>query len=150
MSRKSQPYRRPDHPLLTLRGGDAIDDGGAPPPFDEGLDRLSPEYLERYHAGISYLDPESWRYYLPVFIGYAISNLTNPNSLALNSFLFSLRPPERTPPRFEPLSESERGEITHILDKLAFDDASAWKDQAINALEEYWAPGALYRRSHEA
>lgn len=149
MSRKSQPYTRPEHPPLTLRGGDAIDDGEVPPPYDAELDRPTPEYLERYHSGIFHLDPDSWRYYLPVFIGYAMSNFANPRSMALDTFLFSLRPPERTPPRFEPLSNSERGEIIDVLDKLAFDEASAWKDEAMTALEEYWAPGALYRGSHE-
>jgi hypothetical protein len=37
--------------------------------------------------------------------------------------------------------------VVTLLDTLAFSEASKWKSEAIIALEEYWAPGALYRPS---
>src|ERR1043165_403450 len=87
-----------DAPPLTLRGGNALDDGLAAPPFDPELDRPTPDYFEANHCGISYLDPQSWRHYLPLLQAYALQNLTNPNSLAIESFISSLRPPDRDPP----------------------------------------------------
>jgi hypothetical protein len=142
---QSPAFDRPLFPPLSLRGGDAIDDGEVPPPYDAVIDRVTPEYLEKYSGGIFYLDPVSWRYYLPIFIGYAFSNVSNPASMAVDRFLFSLRPPDREPSRFNCLSQADRDEIVFILDKLAFEDSSAWKEPATTALEEYWAPGALYR-----
>jgi hypothetical protein len=139
-----------DAPPLSLRGGNALDDGLLPPQFDAQLDQPTPEYFEANHCGISYLDPVSWRYYLPLLSAYALQKLSHTNSLAIESFLSSLRPPDREPPRLESLTPDQRAKVVELLDRLAFDDASVWKSQAITALEEYWAPGALYRASHEA
>jgi hypothetical protein len=36
--------------------------------------------------------------------------------------------------------------IRATLDGLAFDEQSAHQDLASQALEEWWAPGAIYRR----
>jgi hypothetical protein len=127
-----------------------LDDGGVPPQFDTKLDTPTPEYFEANHCGISYLDSASWRYYLPLLSAYALKNLSHANSMAIESFLSSLRPPDRDPPRLESLTPDEKAAVVALLDRLAFDDASVWKSQAITALEEYWAPGALYRTSNEA
>jgi hypothetical protein len=137
-------------PPLTLRGGNALDDGLVVPAYDPRLDEPTSEYFEANHCGISYLDPVSGRYYLPLLQDYALQNIRNGSSLAIESFISSLRPPDRVPPRLESLSPAEKATVVAFLDRLAFDDASAWKSQAITALEEYWAPGALYRGSHEA
>jgi hypothetical protein len=139
-----------DAPPLTLRGGNALDDGLAVPGYDAQIDAPTAEYFEANHCGISYLDPVSWGYYLPLLQDHALQNFRNPNSLAIESFISSLRPPDRVPPRFESLSPAQKTAVAAFLDRLAFDDASAWKSQAITALEEYWAPGALYRGAHEA
>lgn len=133
-------------PPMSLRGGYACDQYREPPAFDAELDRPTPEYLERYYWGIAHLDAESWRYYLPIFIEHALRNIANPGSMAVDAFLASLRPPDREPPRLESLSAEEEAEVIRLLDRLAFGDDSAWKSPAITALEEYWAPGALYRR----
>jgi hypothetical protein len=135
---------------MSLRGGYARDEYREPPPFDPELDRPTPEYLERYYWGIAHLDAESWRYYLPILIEYTLRDITNGQSMAIELFLASLRPPDREPPRLESLSVEQKAEVVALLDKLAFEDSSAWKSQAITALEEYWAPGALYRGPHEA
>jgi hypothetical protein len=46
----------------------------------------------------------------------------------------------RKAPPLASLSPEHKAQVVALLDKLAFDDASA----------EYWAPGALYRGSHDA
>ena len=53
-------------PLITLRGGDALDSYDEPPPFDPDVDDPTEAYLEAYpFNGLSFLDPPSWRHYLP-------------------------------------------------------------------------------------
>jgi hypothetical protein len=140
----------PDAPPLSLRGGNALDNGSVPAPYDAQLDQPTPDYFEANYWGISYLDAMSWRYYLPLLSVYTLQNLSNPNSMAIESFLSSLRPPDRDPPRLESLTAEQKAAVVALLDRLAFDDASVWKSQAMTALEEYWAPGALYQASHEA
>jgi hypothetical protein len=36
--------------------------------------------------------------------------------------------------------------IVAVLDVLAFDERSPHRDLAMQVLEEYWVPGALYRK----
>jgi hypothetical protein len=136
-------------PAMTLRGGAAVDDYHTPPPFDPAIDEPTPEYLENYHWGIPHLDSQSWHYYLPILVEHSLRNLAVSESNAVETFLASLRPPDRDPPRFASLTVEQEQVVVEMLDKLAFDDQSKWKPQAILALEEYWAPGALYRTPHD-
>lgn len=135
----------PVTPAMSLRGGNAVDDHAAMPPFDTVLDQITPEYFEMYFWGIHHLDTESWRFYLPHLLRYALDNIANPDSNAIDTFLYSLRPPDRTPPRFGALTSAEETAIVATLDQLAFSEESVWKEPAMIALEEYWAPGANYR-----
>jgi len=135
----------PSEPPLSLRGANALDEYKAVPEYDPIVDEISPDYLEAFFLGISHLDAVSWRYYLPYLLGYSVQNIRNPNSHAVDAFLSNLRPPDREPPWFSLLSSAEKNVIVSVLDKLAFSDESEWQEQAIVALEEYWAPGALYR-----
>jgi hypothetical protein len=59
-------------PATTLRSGDAIDSYEAGFPCDASLDEVTDEYLERFSSGVSYLDPASWRHYLPALGAYAL------------------------------------------------------------------------------
>ena len=68
--------------------------------------------------------------------------------MAVDSFLASLRPPDRSPPRFAALNPEQEAAVVAVLDLLAFNDRSKWQQAAIIALEEYWAPGASYRKSN--
>jgi hypothetical protein len=54
-------------PAITLRGGDALDEYRQAPAYDACLDRVTDAYVERYSAGLSYLDAASWRHYLPSY-----------------------------------------------------------------------------------
>ena len=130
---------------MSLRAGNAADDCELPLPFDQELDRITPDYLEHYFWGLAYLDSRSWLFYLPHFLSYSIENIANPTSNAIEAFLFSLRPPDREPPRFGSLSSAQEKAIVAVLDQLAFSENSAWNEDAMIALEEYWAPGANYR-----
>jgi hypothetical protein len=139
---------RPDAdqpPHLTLRGGDALDNHASPPPFDDILDEATDAYLEKYSWGIAHLDPASWRHYVPRLIEYAVAHRTDGSGLVIHAFLSSLRPPDRTPARFGVLSDDQQTAIVAILHSLTFSSDSAWAREAGIALEEYWAPGSLYR-----
>jgi hypothetical protein len=110
-------------PRMTLRGGAAVDSYDEPSGFDPRLDQTTDAYLEAYaYWALPHLDPISWRHYLP-----------------------SLRPPDRDPPRLASLSAEQERVVVAVLDVLAFDARSVHRDFAMQVLEEYWVPGALYR-----
>jgi hypothetical protein len=133
-------------PLVTLRGGEALDSYAEPPPHDPAIDAPSDDYLERYaFSGLTYLDAASWRHYLPRLIRYALEHLGHPRSMVTEALLWSLRPPDREPPRLGSLSAEQEAVVVAVLDVLAFDERSLDRDLAMQVLEEYWIPGALYR-----
>jgi hypothetical protein len=128
---------------MTLRQGDAIDSGKTPPPRDAS-DVVSNDYLEKYCWGMAYLDPVSWRHYLPAFAELA-QRCFNSRSNAIDHLINSLRPPDRDPPRLASLTPLQEAVIRELLEFLAFSAESAWQDQAIQTLEEWWVEDAHYR-----
>jgi len=130
---------------MSLRAGNAADNYELGSPFDEAADQITPTYLETHFWGLSHLDSRSWLFYLPYFLGYSIENIANPVSNAIDAFLFSLRPPDRDPPRFGALTAEQEQAVVAVLDQLAFGERSAWKDPATIALQEYWGPRATHR-----
>jgi hypothetical protein len=138
-------------PAMTLRGGSAVDSYDAPPPFDPVLDEPTDAYLETHaYWGLAYLDPSSWRGYLPRLIDYALGHLGDRGSMITEGLLVSLRPPDREPPRLASLSAEQEAVVVAVLDVLAFDERSLDRDLAMQVLEEYWVPNALYRRRPKA
>ena len=130
-------------PTVSLRAGDARDDHLPPPSFDPLLDRVDDDYLHRYRWGIGYLDAFSWRHYLPRLIEHAV-RCHRAGSDVTDRLLHDLRPPDRDG-RFASLSADQEAALVRLLDLLAFSEASPHADDARTALEEWWAPGALYR-----
>ena len=133
-------------PPVSLRGGNSLDEYEYPGPFDAEVDAVSDDYLERYWWGIAHLDAQSWRYYLPHLLEYSLRHRRE-HTMVTEAFLSSLRPPDREPPRLSSLSRDQESVVSAFLDVMAFDDASAHQELARTALEEWWAPGALYRPS---
>jgi hypothetical protein len=136
-----------EKPLMSLRGGNAVDNHAPIPQYDPGVDRPNGEYFEAYFWGLPHLDPSSWHYYLPLLLVYALQHITNGRSNAIESLLSSLRPPDRDPPRFGSLTSEQERAVVVVLDELAFAPQSVWQEQAMVALEEFWGPGATYRRA---
>ncbi|HEX6049910.1 MAG TPA: DUF6714 family protein [Gemmatimonadaceae bacterium] len=135
-------------PPITLRGGDRLDSYAEPPSFDPELDEPTDAYLETFaFNGLNFLDPPSWRHYLPSLIDYALRNIASnaPGTMAIDGLLWSLRPPDRDPPRLASLTPEQEQVIVAALDELAFAEDSVYKDDALQVLEEWWIPGALYR-----
>jgi hypothetical protein len=132
-------------PPMSLRGGNAVDGYDAPPPYDAALDAPTGEYLERHWWGIAHLDAASWRHYLPRFVEHALARFPDPASAATEAFLFSLRPPDRDPPRLGSLDGARERVVADFLEALAFASGSAWSADAMVALEEWWGPRPLYR-----
>jgi len=133
-------------PKMTLRGGDAVDGYDFAPPLDPVLDELTDTYLEAYTFwGLGYLDPASWRHYLPHLIDYAFRHMDDPK-MAVEGLLHNLRPPDREPPRLASLTGEQEAVIAAFLEELAFSEDSANRDFAIQVLEEWWIPDALYRK----
>ncbi len=132
-------------PPMTLRGGYAEDSYDIAPPYDPTLDEPTDTYLETYTFwGLAYLDAASWRHYLPRLISYAFRHMHDP-AMALEGLLHSLRPPDRDPPRLGSLPPEQEAVIVAFLDQIAFSEDSVQRDLAMQVLEEWWVPDALYR-----
>jgi hypothetical protein len=135
-------------PPITLRGGHALDRYDEPPPYDVAIDQPIDAYLEMWaFDGLTFLDPPSWRHYLPRLIDYALRNIASNASgtMAIDGLLWSLRPPDRDPPRLGSLTREQEAVIGAALDQLAFADDSVFRKDAMQVMEEWWIPGALYR-----
>ncbi len=131
-------------PEVSLRGGNALDNGCNLLDYDEVLDLVSDEYFEKYFWGVSYLDSTSWRYYLPLLIHYSLRQFEEANTVT-DALLQSLRPPDRTPPRLGSLSKLQEQVIVEFLEFLAFNDESAYQEFSCQVLDEWWYSRSLYR-----
>jgi hypothetical protein len=149
ISRRASEVFRADilaGPQMTLRCGEAEDSYKVAPPHDAVLDKLTDAYLEAYTFwGLAYLDPASWRYYLPHLIDYAFRHMDDPK-MAVEGLLQNLRPPDRKPPRLASLTAEQEAVIVEFLEEVAFSEDSANRDFALQVLEEWWVPDALYRK----
>ena len=135
-------------PSITLRGGNALDSYDEPPPFDPDVDAPTDTYLETYaYHGMVFVDAPSWRHYLPRLIDYGLRNIASnaPGTMAIDGLLWALRPPDRDPPRLGSLRPDQEAVIVEALEQLAFSDESLYKTDAMQVMEEWWIPGALYR-----
>ena len=131
-------------PLLTLRQADAIDSYGAASSRDEALDAVTDSYLAQYAAGIPHLDSVSWRHYLPALADFAQRHLGSP-TVVVGTFIASLRPPDREPPRLGSLTKAQEALVRELLETLAFSPESIWQAEACQALEEWWIENPQYR-----
>ena len=133
-------------PPLTLRGGNAVDGYDEAEPFDPARDEPTDAYIEGFAFwGLIYLDARSWRHYLPRLIDYAFRHPNDP-TMAVEALIQSLRPPDRYPPRLVTLTAEQEAVVVAFLETLALgDDAGPLQDDAQQALEEWWLPGARYR-----
>jgi 8-oxo-dGTP pyrophosphatase MutT (NUDIX family) len=133
-------------PPVTLRGGGDVDSYDSPAPYDETVDRVTDGYIDTYaFFALPHLDPDSWRHHLPALFAYALRRMHQPGDLAIEGLLWSLRPPDRDPPRLGSLSAEQEAVVCAVLDVLAFDHRSEYTELATQVLEEYWVPNALYR-----
>ena len=133
-------------PPLTLRGGNAIDGYHEPEPFDPARDEPTDAYIEGFAFwGLIYLDGASWRHYLPRLIDYAFRRPDDP-AMVVEALIRSLRPPDRYPPRLAALTAAQEAVVVAFLETLALEgDAGPLQDDAQQALEEWWLPGARHR-----
>jgi hypothetical protein len=131
---------------MTLRQGNEHDSYNIPTPDNPPGDwrDVSNEELEKHHWGLTHLDPQSWRFYLPAFLSYAVHHPSRGESLVIQACINNLRPPDREPSRFKTLSDAQRKAAVATLDFLAFDSESQFQDDACQALEEYWIERPLY------
>src|SRR5262245_60307702 len=135
-------------PPITLRGGDALDSYDEPPPYDAAIDEPTDAYLETFaFNGLSFLDAASWRHYLPRLIDYALRHIASnaPGTMAIDGLLWSLRPPDRDPPRLASLTREQEAVVVAALDQLAFSDDSVYRREAMPVMAEGWIAGAPYR-----
>ena len=136
-------------PPLTLRGGNAVDGYRRPEPFDPAHDQPIDAYFEGFAFwGLGYLDAQSWRHYLPRLIEYALRRPDDPAMVA-EALVRSLRPPDRYPPRLASLSPEQEALIAAFLEHVARDETSGVREEAQQALNEWWGPTPRSRPTHE-
>jgi hypothetical protein len=133
-------------PPLTLRGGNAVDGYDEAEPFTVALDDPTDAYIEGYTFwGLGYLDAQSWRHYLPRLIDYALRRPDDP-AMAAEALIRSLRPPDRYPPRLGTLNAEQEAVVVAFLEMVTLTDSfDHLRDDAQQALEEWWLPGARHR-----
>jgi hypothetical protein len=133
-------------PPLSLRGGCAVDSYDEAEPFDPARDEATDAYLEGFTFwGLGYLDAQSWRHYLPRLIGYTFRRPDDPR-MAVEALIRSLRPPDRYPPRLATLTSEQEAIVTAFLETVALGEGFAHvQEDAQQALEEWWLPGARHR-----
>ena len=132
--------------VLSLRQGDEIDSHATPTPDVLPADwrDVSERELEEHQWGFTNLDAESWRFYLPAFLAYSVRHFSRGESLVIAACLSNLRPPDRVPPRFSTLTDSQRQAVISVLKFLAFGCESDFTADAYQVLEEYWIEHPLY------
>jgi hypothetical protein len=124
-------------PQITLRGGYAEDSYDIASPPDLVLDEPTDTYLEAYTFwGLAYLDPASWRHYLPLLIDYTFRHMDDPE-MVVEGLLHSLRPPDRVPPRLTSLTVEQEAVIVAFLEDVAFSDDSANRDFGKYSINPY-------------
>jgi hypothetical protein len=123
-------------PPLTLRGADAVDSYRAPSPYDLELDAVTDAYLERYYFGVAHLDAQSWRHYLAPLLVYASRHRERVTEVA-EATLWSLRPPDRDPPRLASLSWKQVSAVNDVLESLEHDPECAQRAFAEQVRREW-------------
>ena len=73
-----------------------------------------------------------------------------PGTMAVDALLWGLRPPDRDPPRLGSLTREQEDVIRAALDELAFANDSVYRVDAMQVIDEWWMPGALYRPRNDA
>lgn len=125
---------------MTLRQGNEIDSYDTPTPektLPTDWHSISNDELENHHWGMNHLDAQSWRFYLPAFLGYSVRHPALGESLVIDTCILTLRSCDSAPPKFKTLTEEQRRAIVGVLEFLAFDPESQVQDAACQALEEY-------------
>jgi hypothetical protein len=137
-------------PPLTLRGGNEVDAYRYPEPFDGLQDDPTDRYLEQFaYWGLTYLDAQSWRHYLPRLIDYALHHPNDP-AMVTEALVRSLRPPDRYPPRLATLTREQEEVVRSFLELVALGDRIPHlQEEAQQALEEWWLPSPRSRSTAE-
>src|SRR5207245_7073942 len=78
-------------------------------------------------------------------IDFVVRRLAVP-AMAVEALLRSLRPPDRYPPRLVTLTAEQEAVVVAFLETLALGDGTGHgREDAQQALEEWWLPGARHR-----
>ncbi len=127
---------------MTLRQGDEIDSGyQIETPDDRApLDwqAVTDEELKKFQWGMDYLDPDSWQFYLPAFMRYAIC-YPSENSLVIDRCISTLIPQDWKLDQFARLGEVQRQMIIATLEFLSYDEESEVDAEAFEVLADHWS-----------
>lgn len=126
-------------PEMTLRGGNEIDSYKDAIPYDAEVDFPNDEYLEKYAFwGYIYLDYESWKYYLPIILKYALRHDKNNsnNGMVTETLLNSIRPPKENIYKLKLDNIEQHKIVMDALDIIAFSDEYSEAEYAMQIIQE--------------
>ena len=127
-----------NHPSISLRSGNLIDDSKKPVVFDSTEDNPSDEYLDKYIDGLAYLDFYSWIYYAPYFFKYIIKNYhINDSDRVIDGFLYNLKISDLHRERLSLLSHNQAQIIINFLNELYLIKPSYFISDLIDDWKEF-------------
>lgn len=94
---------------------------------------------------LTFVDPESWRFYLPAYMRFGLRHLKERHNQALDHAIYSLAKGEDASlaryklERFRTLSAEQAGAVRSFLELATANDAYCDAVVAKEALETYWS-----------
>jgi hypothetical protein len=104
------------------------------------------EHVSECPNALSYFDPESWRFYIPLYILWVLKHFRTTSDFLVDSTVYSLQLHPNEPlqsyqlARFKVLSKAQSRAICEFLRYMARQTRHADAGAAHDALEYYWSP----------
>ena len=102
--------------------------------------------IEECPDALSFLDPEGWRFYLPAYMRWALRDLKDSHSTAIDQTIYSLdcgdSPPSavgHSTARFRTLNRAQAQAVHRFLTFAADNDDTCDAVVAQQALDRYWS-----------
>lgn len=138
---------------VTIHEAEVIDDYGSKDERNEARTRdpeldwrhIPDSSIEKCANALTYLDPVSWRFYLPAYVRFGLRWFHDPRGWIIDHAIYSLDPGKaRTPAdtrldQFATLDAAQANVIRRFLEFASRNDAHCDAVVAKQALERYWS-----------
>jgi hypothetical protein len=116
---------------------------------EEDWRHISGPSLDECPEALSFVDPESWRFYLPAFMRHGLRNLESSPLAVMDRVIYTLDPGSAPPSsvahahaRFRTLDRAQAEAVRRFLKLASENDDHCDAEVAKDALERYWAAAA--------
>ena len=104
---------------------------------DDDWTKVSAASIEECPTALSFLDPESWRFYLPAYMRLALRRFGQPHNEAMDQAIYSLD--GASPERSGTLNASQAGAVQRFLAFACEHEDQCDATVAKQALDAYWS-----------